>query len=93
MGEMGLLNTLQDQLNSMKRSSFNNCAPPVSMVPPPPPPSQIPASSPNIPPPPPPSTTTTTVFNGSCVDSGLGGSDSSSFTFAEMHQVRFSVLS
>lgn len=77
----------QDQLNSMKRSSFNHCAPPVSMVPPPPPPSQIPASSPNIPPPPPPSTTTTTVFNGSCVDSGLGGSDSSSFTFAEMHQV------
>ena len=91
----------QDQLNSMKRSSFNHSVPPVSMQSPP---SQIPAS-PSAGPVPqktgilnrnssmgidsftsPPPLPTSTVLNSSCVDSGLGGSDSSSFTFAEMHQ-------
>ena len=90
----------QDQLNSVKRSSFNHSVPPVSMQSPP---SQIPASPSAGPVPqktgilnrnssmgidsftsPPP---TSAVLNSSCVDSGLGGSDSSSFTFAEMHQV------
>ena len=96
----------QDQLNSMKRSSFNHSVPPVSMQTVVSPPSQIPAS-PSAGPtpkksgilnrnssigidsftsPPPPPTTVSAVLNGSCVDSGLGGSDSSSFTFAEMHQ-------
>ena len=94
----------QDQLDSMKRSSFNHSVPPVSlqtMVSPPPPPLPSQTSAGPIPqktgilsrnsslgidsltsPPPPP-----LLNGGSCVDSGLGGSDSSSLTFAEMHHV------
>ena len=86
----------QDQLHSMRRSSFNRSVAPVSMqmqsaaeLPP----HIAGCSSPDVPPPP---MTTSTVavavpnINGSCLDSGLGGSDSSSFTFAEMHQVHTS---
>ena len=90
----------QDQLHSMRRSSFNRSVAPVSMqmqsaaeLPPPLlPPHIASCSSPDVPPPPPVTTSTVAVAvpnnNGSCLDSGLGGSDSSSFTFAEMHQVR-----
>ena len=92
----------QDQLHSMRRSSFNRSVAPVSMqmqsaaeLPPPLlPPHIASCSSPDVPPP----VTTSTVAvavpnnNGSCLDSGLGGSDSSSFTFAEMHQVRVNMV-
>ena len=88
----------QDQLHSMRRSSFNRSVAPVSMqmqsaaeLPPPVlPPHIAGCSSPDVPPPPPVTTSTVAVPNnyGSCLDSGLGGSDSSSFTFAEMHQVQ-----
>ena len=89
-----------DQLHSMRRSSFNRSVAPVSLqmqsaaeLPNPLPPHIASCSSPDVPPPPPPLTTSTVAVpnnNGSCLDSGLGGSDSSSFTFAEMHQVHTS---
>ena len=73
----------QNPQNSIKSGSFcddwrGNCPALPAPVSPPPPPLQIPASSPLRP-------AATASLSGNGADSGLGGSDSSSFTFAEMH--------